>query len=241
MRARRSGNASMKRSRIERPIQPHLQHADFSPCGVERIDGFVQRLRSPSPSRRSRARRRVRRDIQRDDTPAGELRESIHRLLHDRRASSVERVAPSRAPGKTRPDFAPCRETPDDPATSARARCSQSRVLIDHCAHHVFVEQFDFRDSCEVRNPSKKCRNGMRDSSVAACAIKREVHALPAPKPSKALPSRSRARPSRRCDRRRSKAPAWRASARRCERPSASVRPRSCTCSGSSAANPARP
>src|SRR6185436_18450859 len=26
--------------------------------------------------------------------------------------------------------------------------------------------------SCEVRKPSKKCRNGMRDSSVAACAIK---------------------------------------------------------------------
>ena len=25
--------------------------------------------------------------------------------------------------------------------------------------------------SCEVRNPSKKCRNGMRDASVAACAI----------------------------------------------------------------------
>ena len=25
--------------------------------------------------------------------------------------------------------------------------------------------------SCEVRKPSKKCRNGTRDSSVAACAI----------------------------------------------------------------------
>ena len=25
--------------------------------------------------------------------------------------------------------------------------------------------------SCEVRKPSKKCRNGMRDASVAACAI----------------------------------------------------------------------
>ena len=29
--------------------------------------------------------------------------------------------------------------------------------------------------SCEVRKPSKKWMNGMRDSSVAICAIEREV------------------------------------------------------------------
>ena len=47
-----------------------------------------------------------------------------------------------------------------------------NQLVRDEGAQVVVVEQLDVFSSCEVRKPSKKCRNGMRDSSVAAWATR---------------------------------------------------------------------
>ena len=41
-------------------------------------------------------------------------------------------------------------------------------LLVDHRAHTSSAAVSILEISCEVRKPSKKCRNGMRASSVAA-------------------------------------------------------------------------
>jgi len=45
------------------------------------------------------------------------------------------------------------------------------QFLVDHGAQIVHRELFHFGDFVDVRKPSKKCRKGMRDSMLAACAM----------------------------------------------------------------------
>ena len=46
-------------------------------------------------------------------------------------------------------------------------------AVVEHGADGLIEISMNLLISCEVRNPSKKCRKGMRASSVAVCAIRR--------------------------------------------------------------------
>ena len=113
---------------IERPIEPHFQHADFFILRVEKIDGFVRGLaaRAHQHDHALGIGRAV--IFEQSVTPAGELRELIHRPLHDLQDMPRKTGSPFRAPGNKRPDFAPCRGSRDDRA-KVLARDARSRVL----------------------------------------------------------------------------------------------------------------
>ena len=144
--------------------------------------------------------------------PAGALGEAVHRRLHDARAGVVEGVgglagleedvgvlggaAQHRAVGR------------QGPARGGRATASSSR---SGCAGRRRSSASIFATSCEVRKPSKKCRNGTRDSSVAAWAISGQVVRLLHRVRARAARSRSGGRPSRPSGRRRSTGRGWRA------------------------------
>ena len=73
-------------------------------------------------------------------------RRIVHRLLHDVRAGGVERIAGFARLEIDVRDSAPCRASPDGPA-SARARDARDHDSSSIIARmYVFVEQFDFRD-----------------------------------------------------------------------------------------------
>jgi hypothetical protein len=95
---------------------------------------------------------------------------------------------------------------------SAARRC-RDQLLVDQRAQVVVVEQRDLVDLVEVRKPSKKWRNGTRDSSVAAWAIEREVVGL-LHRAEASIAKPVCGRPSRRCGRRRSTARGWRSCGR---------------------------
>ena len=103
---------------------------------------------------------------------SGQRGESIHRALDDRRDHRVEGVR-SLDPGRRRRVLCDARTTGRS-GSSARARCantSSSSIIVTSSSERTSI----LLTSCDVRNPSKKCTNGMRDANVALCATRREV------------------------------------------------------------------
>ena len=128
------------------------------------------------------------------------------------RAGGVERVDAPRGPGRRRRGSAPCRAGPDGRATArARGGRDQRRRRSSRAGRRRRAARSS-STSCEVRKPSKKCRNGTRDSQRGGLGDQREVLRLLHRARGRACAKPvGAARPSRRGDRRRSTARAWRA------------------------------
>ena len=75
-----------------------------------------------------------------------------------------------RAPGRRRPGSGRCRGRPARPGVRPRARNASTSSSRTSARMSSSSSTAILLISCEVRKPSKKCRNGIRARSVAACA-----------------------------------------------------------------------
>ena len=98
-----------QRLRRERPVQPHLRHADPLAARVERGHGLPDGLRRPSPSRPARARPRGARCSRRCGSGGRCARRGAPSRPRRRPGRGRRTGSPSRAPGSRRPGSAPCR------------------------------------------------------------------------------------------------------------------------------------
>ena len=165
------GSACRKCSTENGRIRAHFQHADFLALGREVVHRLLRRLSARAHD---------------DDDVLGVRRalvleelvlaaDDLARTCPSRSARWSGRPgstdSPSRGPGSKRRDSAPSRAARDDRARARGrdARAPGRRRSWRACRRGSAASILE--TSCEVRKPSKKCRKGMRDSSVAACAI----------------------------------------------------------------------
>ena len=123
-----------------------------------------------------------------------ELRELIHRVLHDcwaRHVIGIRRLA------CLEENVGILRGTAYHRLVGTARAPDAPRLLVQHAPDLSSETAAALLISCEVRNPSKKWRNGTRDSRVAKCARSTPSPRLPARNSTKAWHIPSSGRPSR--------------------------------------------
>ena len=171
------GSAATNCRPIERPIQPHFHQPDLFALAHQAARPLPRPRRRRSPSSRSRAPHRARRRTRTSDTAARSARRNwsivrctipgtaiVKRIA--RLAGLEEHIRILRRAAQHRPVGirAPARGAPGSDRVVDHPRARRRRVS---CSI-LFT-------SCDVRNPSKKCRNGTRDSQRGRMRDEREV------------------------------------------------------------------
>ena len=107
---------------------------------------------------------------------ADELGELVHRVLHDGGAGEVVGVARLRGPGSRRPGSGRCRAARDGRGTGRGRGGPATRSSSIMARMSSSVSCSTLATSWEVRKPSKKCRNGTRDSRRGRLGDQGHVH-----------------------------------------------------------------
>ena len=159
----------------ERAVEPHLEQAHLL-APLDQCRPPLRPRRRRSPSSRSRVRRPVRPRSRTGDT-GGRPAWRTGPCASGRSAAPRRRTdCTPRAPGRTRPGSGPCRAAPAGPDSGPAAGTRSMHGSIDHRPDVVRFELLDLVHFVRERNPSKKCRNGTRASSVAA--VRNHGHVL---------------------------------------------------------------
>ena len=160
-----------KGTRVERTVEPDFEQTKLFAGKRKPLDCFFHSTRARTHHHDQAFRIRRAYVVEQVIASASSRGKAVHHILHDCGAGPDSTDCWPRGLEKKRPGFARYRAAPgglvtmrvrDDQLhsfslTSARRSSSLSGVIL-------FT-------SCEVRNPSKKCKKGIRDSRDAACAM----------------------------------------------------------------------
>jgi hypothetical protein len=157
--------------RRKRPVQAHLQHADFLAVGRQVLDRLVRRLGTRAHEHDDALGILCTDIVEQPIMAAGELAEAVHRILHDLRKGIVVGVG---AFARLEEHIGILRTAAQHRVLGRQGACPVGRDEVGSSMARTVSSSTAaiFATSWEVRKPSKKWITGMRPARLAACAIR---------------------------------------------------------------------